>query len=94
MPNIKDWQAAWASRNGCPDGYQPDIAGFEGHDDTQKTLYTCNNIAVVTQYLVTDMGHSWPSTQPNSDNQKHGDGPVSFDATPIILDFFRVNYKP
>lgn len=94
MPQIPHWLAAWGKRNGCTADYDPTVAPLEGHSDTQKTLYTCNDIDAVTGYLVTGMAHSWPSTTPNSDNQAHGDGPVSIDATPMILDFFRVNYKP
>lgn len=94
MPQIPDWLGAWGARNGCPGGYQPTVSQLDGHSDVQKTLYTCNSIAVVTGYLISGMDHSWPSTSSNSDNEKHGDGPVSIDATPMILDFFRVNYKP
>ncbi|KAJ5913164.1 hypothetical protein N7504_002047 [Penicillium tannophilum] len=34
------------------------------------------------------IGHDWPSTLPNSDNQQAGHHVASFNATPIILDFF------
>lgn len=34
------------------------------------------------------IGHDWPSTQPNDDNQRSGHHVASFNATPIILDFF------
>lgn len=34
------------------------------------------------------IGHDWPSTVPNSDNQRDGHHVASFNATPIILDFF------
>ncbi|KFY48359.1 hypothetical protein V495_01403 [Pseudogymnoascus sp. VKM F-4514 (FW-929)] len=36
----------------------------------------------------------WPSTTPNSDQEAHGDKPVSIDATPMILEFFRSIKKP
>ncbi|KFZ23959.1 hypothetical protein V502_01566 [Pseudogymnoascus sp. VKM F-4520 (FW-2644)] len=94
LPQIPDWLAAWGGRNGCAPGYKPVVSQLDGHSDVQKTLYTCNNVAVVTGYLISGMGHSWPSTSANSDNQKNGDGPVSIDATPMILDYFRANLKP
>lgn len=94
LPQIPDWLAAWGKRNGCADDYLPVVATLAGHSDTQKTLYSCNNQDVVTGYLITGMAHSWPSTTDNSDNESNGDGPVSIDATPMILDFFRVNSKP
>jgi poly(3-hydroxybutyrate) depolymerase len=34
------------------------------------------------------IGHDWPSTLPNSDNDVAGHSPASFNATPIILEFF------
>ena len=35
------------------------------------------------------IGHDWPSTIPNADNQVAGHHLASFNATPIMLDFFR-----
>jgi poly(3-hydroxybutyrate) depolymerase len=34
------------------------------------------------------IGHDWPSTIPNADNQQPGHHLASFNATPIVLDFF------
>ena len=34
------------------------------------------------------IGHDWPSTEPNADNQVAGHHVASFNATPIILEFF------
>lgn len=36
-----------------------------------------------------DIGHDWPSTQPNSDNLTPGRHPATFNASSLILDFFR-----
>ncbi|QKX63789.1 uncharacterized protein TRUGW13939_10960 [Talaromyces rugulosus] len=94
LPQIPDWLAAWGQRNGCPSDYKPQVSTLQGHDDTQQTLYQVNGTDVVTGYLISGMDHDWPSTTPNSDSEAHGDGPVSIDATPMILDFFRKNQKP
>jgi poly(3-hydroxybutyrate) depolymerase len=70
------------------------VSQLNGDPTVQKTLYSCNGADVVTGYYITDMNHSWPSTTPNSDEEAHGDKPVSIDASPMILDFFRSIRKP
>lgn len=41
-----------------------------------------------------DIGHDWPSTQPNSDNSQEGRHPASFNASSLILDFFEAHPLP
>jgi hypothetical protein len=44
---------------------------------------------LITHINDTVIGHDWPSTVLNSDNSQEGRvGPASFNATPIIMDFF------
>lgn len=38
-----------------------------------------------------NIGHDWPSTEPNSDNTASGHHVANYNATPIILDFFDQN---
>ncbi|KFY68825.1 hypothetical protein V496_00780 [Pseudogymnoascus sp. VKM F-4515 (FW-2607)] len=94
LPQIPDWLDTWGQRNGCPKDYKPAVSQLNGDETVQETLYRCNDAAVVTGYYIEGMDHSWPSTTENSDNIKHGDGPVSIDATPMILEFFRGIRKP
>jgi poly(3-hydroxybutyrate) depolymerase len=70
------------------------VSQLNGDKTVQKTLYTCKGAAVVTGYLIEGMDHSWPSTTRNSDQDSHGDKPVSINASPMILDFFRGIKKP
>lgn len=89
LPQIPDWLATWGQRNGCTPDYKPTVSQLNGGTTVQETLYSCNGANVVTGYLIDGMDHSWPSTTPNTDQEAHGDGPVSIDASPMILDFFR-----
>ncbi|KAL7943657.1 major facilitator superfamily domain-containing protein [Trichoderma barbatum] len=47
------------------------------------------NFGLVEHIYDAAIGHDWPSTKPNSDNQSPGRGVASFNATPIILEFFK-----
>lgn len=38
-----------------------------------------------------DIGHDWPSTEPNSDNMTPGRRPASFNASSLIIDFFKTH---
>lgn len=91
VPAIPDWLNMWASRNGCAAG-QGETQTFTNENAVNHTTWSCNGIDdVVDGYWVSGMGHDWPSTSWNDDN----DGDTApIDATPIILDFFRRNYKP
>lgn len=50
--------------------------------DTERRGCTVTN-------RIQDVGHDWPSTQPNSDNLTPGRHPASFNASSLILDFFK-----
>ncbi|RDW77756.1 hypothetical protein BP6252_05809 [Coleophoma cylindrospora] len=56
--------------------------------DTRLYSYGDGNEAgLVSHILDESIGHDWPSTQPNADNTHVG--PASYNATPIILGFFK-----
>ncbi len=87
LPYIPHWVQEWAVRDGL---------------GTTNSSYNLTVSATVYQYgtgaqlgLVTHVfdgahiGHSWPATIPNCDNKENGDGPASFNASSIILEFFR-----
>ncbi|CAK7234601.1 hypothetical protein SBRCBS47491_009005 [Sporothrix bragantina] len=85
LPTVPHWIEEWAAR--------------ENLGAANKTSPVAAN-TVIYQYsrpgeqnlvsLVYDSinGHDWPSTAPNADNQNAGQAPTSFNATPMILDFF------
>ena len=95
VPAIPEWLSHWAVRNGCRD--PPKSSTVDYNNGTMVTTYSyvtysCNGHAdVVRHYRVEGMGHVWPSTTYNSDNK----GETTWiDATPLIVDFFKANYKP
>jgi poly(3-hydroxybutyrate) depolymerase len=92
-PPIPEWLEYWGQRNGCgPNEGEVTLS----HDNSlNHTTYSCNQTEnIVEGYWIKGMSHSWPSTQSNSDNKEHGDGPTFIDATPIIIDFFDRTFKP
>lgn len=85
LPSVPHWIQAWAGREGL---------------DAKNHTVPYANATVIYEYskpgeqnlvnLVYDSvnGHDWPSTLPNADNQNAGQAPTSFNATPMIIDFF------
>jgi poly(3-hydroxybutyrate) depolymerase len=79
--------------------YVQEWAARDGLGDQNVTTPLASNTAVYRfghgyharlVELVYDsvIGHDWPSTLPNADNEAAGHHPASFNATPIILQFF------
>ncbi|EPE04423.1 ferulic acid esterase [Ophiostoma piceae UAMH 11346] len=94
LPSIPHWIQAWASRDGL------DVSRNRSTlIATNATKYSfgppssrCENpgkFSYVNLVYDSDIGHDWPSTTPNDDNQKPYHYVASFNATPIILDFFK-----
>ena len=85
LPGILDWLARWAGRNGCGVGEKPDVTS--DHDgNVLRYSYSCHT----HHYAIKGLGHDWPSTTPNGDNDKG----TYIDATPIIMEFFNKVQKP
>lgn len=86
LPSIPHFIQQWAIRDGLgSDNNTSPVA-----DDT--VLYKFGrdaNEGLVEHIYDSVIGHDWPSTAPNHDNSLKGHHPASFNATPIILEFFR-----
>jgi poly(3-hydroxybutyrate) depolymerase len=87
LPYIPHWVQEWAGRDGLG-------ATNSSHSLTaEATVYEFGTGAATG--LVTHVfdgsriGHSWPATIWNDDNQRNGDGPASFNASSVIIDFFQ-----
>lgn len=85
LPSIPHWIQSWAARENLdPKNHTVPYANatviYEYSSATEKNLVN----------LVYDSvnGHDWPSTVPNADNENAGQFPTSFNATPMIMDFF------
>ena len=73
--------AEWAKR---------DHLGAKNHtsDLTKETkIYTFGN-GLVRAYFDKSIGHDWPSTNRNSDNERDGHEVASYNASSIIMEFF------
>ncbi|KAJ3497519.1 hypothetical protein NLG97_g1838 [Lecanicillium saksenae] len=91
LPTIPHFIREWAIRDGL------------GTQNTTRPLaenavtYSYGSGAdegLIQHVFESDIGHDWPSTKPNHDNSKEGHHVASFDATPIILDFFSKHRLP
>ncbi|KAI9734030.1 MAG: hypothetical protein M1818_006968 [Claussenomyces sp. TS43310] len=82
LPAIPHWVHEWADR----DGLSLDNTTTRLEKDTWE--YTYGQDGLVTHVYDESIGHDWPSTVPNHDNQQSGHHPASFNATPIILEYF------
>ena len=91
LPTIPHWITSWAVRDGLgPWNTSRPLAA-------NTTIYSWGSgfeSGLVMQVTDAVIGHDWPSTQPNEDNQVPGQHPASFNATPLILDFFRDHPLP
>ena len=89
LPTIPHFVQEWALRDGLSDQNTSTYIAA----NTQRFIYgqrswNWNQAALVEHIYDSVNGHDWPSTLPNSDNMAKGQHPTSFNATPIILDFF------
>lgn len=84
LPTIPHFVQQWAVRDGL--GSKNTSSALA--KDT--TLYKFGS-GLVQHVYNSVIGHDWPSTQPNDDNSRDGHHVASFDATPIILDFFKAH---
>ena len=88
-PNIPiaKWVGDWATRNGC--GQSAKNITKMLFNGTEKHSFSCSGHEdVVIHYAVPGFGHGWPSTMA-LDNDYQRFGPTWFNATKIMVDFFR-----
>ena len=82
---VNQWLEDWVKRNGCNPQSQRELL-YDGK--VERFTWYRNNQEIVVHYYIHGFGHGWPTTRPlNNDEERHG--PTYFDATPIVLGFFR-----
>ncbi|KIY01593.1 uncharacterized protein Z520_03145 [Fonsecaea multimorphosa CBS 102226] len=86
LPSIPHFIREWALREGLGTG---NITTPVANDTVKYSYGMGHDASLVALIFDADIGHDWPSTAPNEDNQVTGHHPASFNATPIILDFFQ-----
>ncbi|HEU0296456.1 MAG TPA: PHB depolymerase family esterase [Anaerolineales bacterium] len=86
-PPIKEWAAAWATRNGCSS--TPDVT-TPMNTVTVHTWSNCKEDADVILYAVANHGHSWPGSpvMPESSTSQ------AINATDLMWDFFQAHPMP
>ena len=81
LPSIPHFITEWAVRDG--------VGSTNVSERLAKDTVMYKFGGGIVQHVFDKViGHDWPSTLPNDDNSKPGHAVASFNATPIILDFF------
>lgn len=85
LPSIPHFIQQWAARDGL--GLHNTTTRVSQNTVSYK-FGKGSKFGLVEHIFDSVIGHDWPSTEPNADNQESGHHVASFNATPIILDFF------
>ncbi|KAJ0116507.1 hypothetical protein J7T55_007487 [Diaporthe amygdali] len=91
LPTIPHWVQTWAERDGLgPENVTSAVPGAPSDSSAVRYEFGEGSQQGLVTHIMdgTDIGHDWPSTQPNSDNSQAGRHPASFNASSLILDFF------
>ncbi|KAJ4306237.1 hypothetical protein N0V88_001035 [Collariella sp. IMI 366227] len=88
LPEIPHWVQTWAARDGLGMGNM----SYPLTAEATAYLFGTGVKSGLVMHVFDgeNIGHSWPATIPNDDNQKNGDGPASFNASSVIVEFFKV----
>ncbi|KAI0136866.1 carbohydrate esterase family 1 protein [Xylariales sp. AK1849] len=92
LPAIQHWVSDWVAR----DNLTTDTSQTESLTDSltgSAQMYQygdgSENGLVTFVYDGDHVNHDWPATIPNSDNEAHGSGPASFNASSMIMAYFQ-----
>ena len=85
--DVFEWLQGWAKRNQCGDLAGKKTILYDGK--VEKTAWSTSDGEVVEHYKIAGFGHGWPTKFPLKYDSKERLRPTCFDATPIVLDFFR-----
>ncbi|KAL3419852.1 hypothetical protein PVAG01_08350 [Phlyctema vagabunda] len=88
LPSIPHFIQDWALLNDLP------LESAATHLTSDTIMYSFGtgfNLGLLTHIFDGSIGHDWPSTIANADNTQLGHSPASYNATPLIMDFFK-NY--
>ncbi|KAF9024551.1 carbohydrate esterase family 1 protein [Hymenopellis radicata] len=93
-PPISDWLNWWGERSGC-DMTPTQEDSFDG--DVHHLRYDCpgeQGAGAMQHWKVDDMGHVWPSTEPNFSQIAAGEGPTHIEASSLLMTFFDQFVRP
>lgn len=86
LPAIPHFIQQWAIRDGLGD---KNLTARLAADTLTYTFGRGAQAGLVELIYESNIGHDWPSTAPNADNTAAGHHVANYNATPIILDFFK-----
>ncbi|KAI5917584.1 Alpha/Beta hydrolase protein [Camillea tinctor] len=90
LPDIPSWVQQWVEREGLEE--RPIEAPIPRSDNGKVSSYGDGLITFV--YDGDNIDHDWPATTSNSDNERDGHVRAVFDASTMIMDFFRDQKLP
>jgi poly(3-hydroxybutyrate) depolymerase len=89
---VEEWVQGWKVRNGCKEGEKPTWEGEVHGGSVKKRTWSCGvggeKQEVLVHHMIGGFGHGWPSIKRQEDDEKQRFGPVSWNATRDIVDFF------
>ncbi|KAF7959413.1 hypothetical protein EAE96_001033 [Botrytis aclada] len=91
IPTVPHWVHQWALRD------KLELKNTTNDLTIDTVVYSYGkgeDEGLVQHVFDRNLDHDWPSTVLNADLIGHGEGPASFNATPIILDFFQKHTLP
>ena len=60
-PDVRDWRADWAERNGCTKDQVSNSSVSYPHDNTTEEVWEC--LTPVRALTMEGLGHAWPTTE-------------------------------
>jgi poly(3-hydroxybutyrate) depolymerase len=86
LPYVPRWVQTWAARDGLGTGN----SSYSLTADATVYLFGTGVESGLVMHVFDgpNIGHSWPATVWNDDNEHNGDGPASFNASSVIIEFF------
>ncbi|KAI1340350.1 carbohydrate esterase family 1 protein [Xylariaceae sp. FL0016] len=85
LPDIPHWARQWAERDGLGDA----VANSSISQSDNGVMMRFGGGLVTLVYDGDDIGHDWPSTLQNDDNERKGHGAAAFNSSSRIMEFFR-----
>jgi poly(3-hydroxybutyrate) depolymerase len=85
LPAISHFIQEWAARDGLG---ETNVTTKLATNAVTYRFGSGLQAGLVELVFESDIGHDWPSTKPNADNQVAGHHVASYNATPIVIDFF------
>ncbi|ETS79325.1 hypothetical protein PFICI_09178 [Pestalotiopsis fici W106-1] len=88
LPDVRTWVANWARRDGLSASPSATVA-INGSAELYRYGSGADSGLVTFVYDGDHVNHDWPATFANTDNEDHGSGPATFNASTMIMEFFK-----